>query len=166
MTPMADTEAQSSYRPPSVKYHGRVGDLTLSHSLLVGARAARFAASFASSLHSSHATGGGSSTVLGANEVSGGHAPAATATPTSLGGHGSHGGREVLAAEQTTSPPSGAGGAAGAGSGSGSGGGGGGGGKLPFTGLAIVAVSGAGAALVSAGSMIRRLARRGARSER
>src|SRR4051794_41702733 len=86
MTPMADTEAQSSYRPPSVKYHGRVGDLTLSHSLLVGARAARFAASFASSLHSSHTAGGGSSTVLGANEVSGAHAPAATATPTGLGG--------------------------------------------------------------------------------
>ena len=52
--------------------------------------------------------------------------------------------------------PQGAGGATGGGSG------GGGGGNLPFTGLAVVAVSGAGAALASAGALLRRVARRNA----
>ena len=157
---MAEPEAQSSYRPPSVTYHGRVGELTLSHTLLVGARAARFAASFASSLHSTHTAGDGSSAVLGATQSGGTGTP--PAVPTAGSGHGSPAAQHVLAGEPSSSL-SDPGGASGGGQGSGASGGGGGGGKLPFTGLAILAVSGAGAALVSAGTAIRRVTRRGAR---
>jgi hypothetical protein len=153
---VAETEAQSSYRPPSVTYHGRVGELTLSHSLLIGARAARFAASFASSLHSTHTAGDGRSAVLGATQ---GNAPRTpSALPTGASGHRSPGGQDVLAGDPSNSLGAGGGGGAGGSSR------GGAGGKLPFTGLAVLAVSGAGAALVSAGTAIRRLTRRGARS--
>jgi hypothetical protein len=165
---VADPEAHSSYTPPSVTYHGRVGELTLSHGLLVGAQAVRFAASFASSLNSMHTTGRGGSTVLGAHPAAGG-AHGGVPDPGFGGGgspSGSAEGTQLLngdpAAAGTSGAGTGGGSAPGAG-GSGSGGGGGGA-KLPFTGLAVLAVSGVGAALASAGVAIRRFTGRGDRT--
>jgi hypothetical protein len=129
-----DTEARSPYRPPTVTFHGRVGELTGSHGLVVGSQALRFGAAFASSLG---APGAG------------------------VGNGGSQGVRDVAL---TGGAPGGGGGATGGGptggAAAGAGGGGHGGGKLPFTGLAVIGVAGVGAALSSAGAALRRLARR------
>lgn len=134
---MNDSPAPAPYRQPTVTFHGRLEDLTGSTGLMVGARVVRFAASFATSLHAPVPASGEVLTGQGSGGVS----------PGVPGGGGGGGGAGSL--------PSGGGGAAG-------GGGGGGGGKLPFTGLAVIAVSGAGAALAAAGATLRRFVRRGA----
>jgi hypothetical protein len=130
---MTDSPAPAQYEPPAVTFHGRVDELTGSTSAMVGARVVRFAAAFATSLHVPVPSSGDVSTGTG----SGGTPPGAP------GGGGAGGGLP--------------GGGAAPGGGAG---GGGGGGKLPFTGLAVIAVSGAGAALASAGAALRRFVRR------
>jgi hypothetical protein len=130
---MNDSAAQAPYRPPTVTFHGRVEELTGSTSLMVGVRVVRFAAAFATSLH----------------------------TPVPAAG-------EVLTGQGSGGVPTGAPGGSGGvnhvaqGGGAAGGSGGGGGGKLPFTGLAVIAVSGAGAALAAAGAALRRFVRRDA----
>jgi hypothetical protein len=133
---MNDSPAQAPYQPPTVTFHGRLEELTGSTSLMVGVRVVRFAAAFANSLHTPSPGGG---------VLSGG--PVSSTVPI----HGPGGGAGDVA---TT-------GGGGVGGGS-AGGGGGGGGKLPFTGLAVIAVSGAGAALAAAGAALRRVVRRDA----
>jgi hypothetical protein len=167
-------EAGTTYSPPAITYHGRVGDLTMSDHLLVGVQAVRFAAAFASSVGSSQIpgdTGGGgggdgSAGVLGEDVRSAAPVPD-TATPDAGGGDpvpdriGREGAQVVDAVPAAGgggpgSGPAAAGGAGGGGSGSG----GTKGGELPFTGLAVMGVAALGAALAGAGGALRRLARR------
>src|SRR3954464_1736099 len=106
-----DERVRTAYRAPQVTYHGRVGELTRSHHLVIGSKAAaHMAAAFAASVGGTGGTGG-------------------VSTPVAPGGE------RVLSGGGGGIPGGGAG-AVGAGTGAGgtaATGGGGGGKELPFT---------------------------------
>jgi hypothetical protein len=135
------------YAAPTLTHHGTVADLTLAHHLVLGTKAVQFAAAFAAS------TG---PNVVGTPTETVTTLPGAAQNVTSPGGATTHivntpgagtGGRNIT---NVVNP----GGNAAAGV---HGGAGAGGKELPFTGLAILGVAGVGAALSSAGLMLRRL---------
>jgi hypothetical protein len=145
---------ETAYRPPTVTHHGRVGEVTLSHTVVFGASLAR---AVASSLMGTTTPVGGGSTPGGDTVVqvpAGGNVPGGNTVTHTITNH------------VTNSPGSGASPAAGTGVGPGSGGGGntagaaGSGHKLPFTGFAVVYLAGAGAAMASTGAVLRRVVRR------
>jgi hypothetical protein len=157
MRTLADQQTRLPYTPPSVTYHGRVGELTLSQHLVTGTKVLQFAAAFAASLGTVTPGGGETTPVvppgtpLGPGEVQHGVGTGFDIPPSGGGG-------SVPTALGGGGDPSGGSVASGAGSG-----GGGAGGKLPFTGLAVMGVAAVGAALASAGAVMRRATRRGAR---
>jgi hypothetical protein len=154
----------AEYKPPTVSYHGRVGEVTLSHSVLIGASLAKAVAT--SLVGQPNAPGAGGETVV---TVPGGGTNTVTHTITN---NTTHTVTNHTVTNHTTTIQSPGGGNS---PGSASGGGGGGsnpagageaaaakhsGGKLPFTGMAVVYVAGAGAALATAGETVRRFTRR------
>jgi hypothetical protein len=154
---MTQTLHARDYEPPTVTDYGRVGAVTLSNSVHFGISLAQ---TFATSVVPTSSGGGGNNvtaTLPATNTVvpgpGTGSAPGA-ATNTII----NHPGTSGTSPSTVTSVPSG-------GSGSGPAAATGGGGKLPFTGLPVLYVAGAGAALVSAGEAVRRAARRRAADE-
>lgn len=161
--------ASAAYEPPQITYHGNVAELTLSHHLVVGSKVVGLATSFAASTVN-NGGGGGAGVVPSGPET-------LTQVPTGGGGSGPitntvQGPVTTVRGPSTTVHEIHSVGGVGAAGGTPGGGGvgdvqhtaaaGGGGGKeLPFTGLAVVTVAGVGAALASAGSVLRRVARRG-----
>ena len=145
---MAEQAAPKTYTPPSVTYHGTVAELTRTQDLSSGGQVLAFAAAFANSLTQPPPGGGGGG-------GGGGGAPLVPEGPSGTGGAGASGGPTGAETISQSGGP-----AAGGGPTGGGGGGGGGGGRLPFTGLAVIGVAGVGAALASAGAVLRRVAGR------
>jgi hypothetical protein len=144
---------ETGYRPPTVTHHGRVGEVTLSHTVVFGASLAR---ALASSLVGTTTTVGGGSP--GTNTVvqvpAGGNVPGGDTVTHTITNHVTNApgsGTSPGAATGAGPGSSGAGNAAGA-AGSGH--------KLPFTGFAVVYLAGAGAAMASTGAVLRRVVRR------
>jgi hypothetical protein len=153
---MPQTGERQPYTAPTVTYKGTVADITQSHHLALGAKAVTFAVAFAASTGTQVVAPGGSETITVPGSSQPGATPG-TVTP----------GTTVTSPGQVTdivqNPGGGTGGVTGSAGGSPSAatGAGGSGKELPFTGFAVVGVAGVGAALASAGTVLRRIARRG-----
>jgi hypothetical protein len=154
---MTQTLHARDYQPPTITDYGRVGAVTLSNSVHFGVTLAQ---TFAASVVPTSSGGGGNNvteTLPTTNTVvpgpGTGSAPGST-TNTIINNPGSG-----TSPSTVTSVPSGGGG------GSQPAGTAGGGGKLPFTGMPVLYLAGAGAALVSAGEAVRRVSRRRAPDE-
>src|SRR4051794_41555276 len=98
-----DERVRTAYRAPQVTYHGRVGELTRSHHLVLGSKAAaHMAAAFAASVGGTGGTGGvstpvapGGEQVLSGGGIPGGGSGAAGATGSGTAGTGGGSGKEV-----------------------------------------------------------------------
>jgi hypothetical protein len=155
-----ETGVRQRYSAPTVTHHGTVADLTLSHHLVIGAKAVNFAAAFAASTGAGVVAPAGPETITVPGPTGGaGTSPGAANTITNIT-NTPGGGTGTVGTHVGNAPGAGTGGISGSGPGTSGGGSGGGGKTLPFTGLAVIGVAGVGAALASAGGVLRRVTRR------